>query len=79
MCRVPIAAAVSTFTPPAWLDAAVLREFLAQHLARFEIPRHIFIASQPLPRTPSGKILKREIRQAALQVIDSQDTRGAKG
>jgi long-chain acyl-CoA synthetase len=49
------------------LDAEALREFLAQHLARFEIPRHIVIAAQPLPRTPSGKILKREIRQAALQ------------
>jgi long-chain acyl-CoA synthetase len=49
------------------LDADALREFLAQHLARFEIPRYIVIAEQPLPRTPSGKILKREIRQAALQ------------
>ena len=28
MCRVPIAAAVSTFTPPAWLDAAVLPPYL---------------------------------------------------
>jgi long-chain acyl-CoA synthetase len=49
------------------LRADALREFLALHLARFEIPRHIVIAEQPLPRTPSGKILKREIKQAALQ------------
>jgi long-chain acyl-CoA synthetase len=58
------------------LDAEALREFLAQHLARFEIPRHIVIAGQPLPRTPSGKILKREIRQAALQSIGPQDAPG---
>jgi long-chain acyl-CoA synthetase len=56
------------------LDAEALREFLAQHLARFEIPRHIVIAEQPLPRTPSGKILKREIRQAALGAIDPAST-----
>jgi long-chain acyl-CoA synthetase len=49
------------------LNADALREFLAPHLARFEIPRHIVIAEQPLPRTPSGKILKREIKQAALK------------
>jgi long-chain acyl-CoA synthetase len=59
------------------LDTEALREFLALHLARFEIPRHIVIAAQPLPRTPSGKILKREIRQAALQAIGPQDTPGS--
>lgn len=48
------------------LDAASLRSFLAQHLARFEIPRYIRIAPGPLPRTPSGKILKRQIREDAL-------------
>ena len=48
------------------LDAESLRSFLAQHLARFEIPRYIRIASGPLPRTPSGKILKRQIREDAL-------------
>ena len=51
------------------LDADVLREFLATHLARFAIPRHIVIAEQPLPRTPSGKILKRDVRQVALNAI----------
>lgn len=48
------------------LDAESLRSFLAQHLARFEIPRYIRIAPGPLPRTPSGKILKRQIREDAL-------------
>jgi long-chain acyl-CoA synthetase len=51
------------------LDVAALREFLTQHLARFEIPRYITVADGPLPRTPSGKILKREIKTAALAQI----------
>ena len=48
------------------LDVAALREFLTAHLARFELPRYITVADRPLPRTPSGKILKREIKLAAL-------------
>ena len=48
------------------IDLDELRRFLSQHLARFEVPRYVQVSSQPLPRTASGKILKREIRQAAL-------------
>ena len=48
------------------LSVAALREFLALHLARFEVPRFISVSATPLPRTPSGKILKRQIKQAAL-------------
>ena len=48
------------------LDLDALRDFLAAHLARFELPRYLLRADQPLPRTPSGKILKRQIRAAAL-------------
>lgn len=48
------------------LDADALRAFLAEHLAAFEVPRYLAISAEPLPRTPSGKILKRRIREAAL-------------
>ena len=48
------------------LTADELRAFLADKLARFEVPRYIVLAAKPLPRTPSGKILKREIRGEAL-------------
>ena len=48
------------------LDLDALRAFLGEHLARFEIPRYLGQASEPLPRTPSGKILKRQIRESAL-------------
>ena len=48
------------------LDITALQAFLAQHLAKFELPRYIVKSDDPLPRTPSGKILKRQIREAAL-------------
>jgi long-chain acyl-CoA synthetase len=48
------------------LEIAALRAFLATRLAAFEVPRHIVVSREPLPRTPSGKILKRRIREAAL-------------
>lgn len=47
------------------LSEDVLREFLAPHLARFEIPRYFHFSVEPLPRTASGKILKRELREEA--------------
>ncbi|MBC7956323.1 MAG: acyl--CoA ligase [Cytophagales bacterium] len=50
----------------ATLDLDALRTFLEGHLARFELPRYILKADGPLPRTPSGKIFKREIRATAL-------------
>ena len=51
------------------LDLEELRQFLATHLAHFELPRHVVCAKQPLPRTPSGKIFKRQIREVALAQI----------
>jgi long-chain acyl-CoA synthetase len=48
------------------LDLEALRAFLAERLAGFEVPRHIVRSAEPLPRTPSGKILKRRIRDVAL-------------
>jgi long-chain acyl-CoA synthetase len=51
------------------LDLDELRRFLTAHLARFELPRHLLLTKQPLPRTPSGKIFKRQIRDSALAEI----------
>jgi long-chain acyl-CoA synthetase len=48
------------------LDDDELRTFLTGHLARFELPRYIVRAPGPLPRTPSGKILKRQLRDEAI-------------
>lgn len=51
------------------LDFDELREFLGQHLARFEIPRYFRLADEPLPRTASGKILKRALRDDAVAAL----------
>jgi acyl-CoA synthetase (AMP-forming)/AMP-acid ligase II len=38
------------------------REYLSEHVAHYKIPRR-FIMIQELPRTATGKILKRDIRK----------------
>ena len=51
------------------VDADALRAFLGDHLAKFEIPRFIQILPEPLPRTPSGKIFKRQLRDEAVAEV----------
>jgi long-chain acyl-CoA synthetase len=51
------------------LDIDTLRDFLSRHLARFEVPRYITVVDTPLPRTASGKILKRELRDEAVKQL----------
>ncbi|CAB5067955.1 MAG: AMP-binding protein [Actinobacteria bacterium] len=48
------------------LDVDDLRAFLQGHLAKFEVPRYVLAVTAPLPRTASGKILKRELREEAI-------------
>jgi long-chain acyl-CoA synthetase len=57
------------------LDEAQLREFLAQHLPRHELPRYLVCSPGPLPRTPSGKLLKRQIRDEAIARLAKPSTR----
>ena len=53
------------------LDDEALRGFLKPRLARFEIPRYLRFSDQPLPRIASGKIFKRQLREAALRALRS--------
>ena len=55
------------------LGDQALRAFLEPRLARFELPRHLRFSGSPLPRTASGKILKRQIRQDALAALGVGD------
>ena len=48
------------------VEAADLQSYLNDRLARFEVPRYIRIVREPLPRTASGKVLKREIKLEAI-------------
>jgi len=53
-----------------------LREFAAAHLARYEVPRYVICSAEPLARTPSGKIWKRHIRDAAVAALIPASTPG---
>lgn len=44
------------------LDAETVTAHCRAHLADFKRPRHVVISADPLPRMPSGKIAKRELR-----------------
>ena len=36
--------------------------FAAEKLARFKVPSQVFLRAEPLPRTATGKVLKRDLR-----------------
>ena len=57
-------ACVISRRPESSLDADELREFLAGRVSVFKIPSRIDFSEDRLPRNPSGKILKRELRDA---------------
>jgi long-chain acyl-CoA synthetase len=48
------------------VDADGLRAFVATSLPSYAVPRHLTVVREPLPRTASGKIFRRAIRDAAL-------------
>jgi acyl-CoA synthetase (AMP-forming)/AMP-acid ligase II len=45
----------------ATLSERAVREHCATRLAPFKVPKHVTFASDPLPRTASGKLLRREL------------------
>lgn len=51
------------------IDVDELRRFLEPRLAKFEIPRYLRFTDAPLPRTASGKILKRQLRDEAAAAL----------
>jgi len=51
------------------IDENELREFLGEHLAKFKIPTYLQINREPLPRIASGKVFKRQLRDAAIAAI----------
>ncbi|SFV12787.1 AMP-binding protein [Bradyrhizobium arachidis] len=52
---------------------AELREFLQRELASFKVPRRIVILDQ-LPRGPTGKVLRGQLRQSLRDLPDHQGT-----
>jgi fatty-acyl-CoA synthase len=44
----------------------VIKDYVRDHLARYKVPREVIFLSE-LPRNPTGKILKRELRQIEIE------------
>ncbi|MHB1989130.1 MAG: class I adenylate-forming enzyme family protein [Acidimicrobiales bacterium] len=59
--------AVVVVKPGAALTADELRHHIAQRIAGFKVPAHVWFHDGELPRNPAGKVLKRELRQEVLQ------------
>ena len=50
----------------AQLTEDAVKNYVREHLARYKVPREVVFLSE-LPRNPTGKILKRELRQIEIQ------------
>lgn len=59
--------AVVVLRPGAAATIEDLRAHVAERLASFKVPAHVFLRPGPLPRNPAGKLLKREIRDDVLK------------
>jgi long-chain acyl-CoA synthetase len=58
-------AAVVVARPGERLDPTVLQRHVGERLAPFKVPSQITITTEPLPRNPAGKVLKRQLRADA--------------
>ena len=56
-----VGAAVVLHDPDS-LGAGELQAYLADHLAAFKIPVHVWFHQDKLPRIASGKIFKRQLK-----------------
>ncbi len=48
------------------LTEEAIKEYVRDHLARYKVPREVIFLAE-LPRNPTGKILKRELRQIEIK------------
>jgi long-chain acyl-CoA synthetase len=56
-------AAAIVVKPGASVTAEALREHCAARLAKYKIPRYMWLLDEPLPRNANGKFLKRQLRE----------------
>ncbi len=57
------AGACVVLKPGQQVDEQEFRDLLAGQLAKFKVPKYIWLRSEPLPRNPSGKVLKKQLRE----------------
>ena len=63
------AVAVVVAHPGETLTADEVRRHVGMRLASFKVPAYVVFRSEPLPRTASGKVLKRELRSAVTAAV----------
>lgn len=52
--------------PDAEVDEDTIKHYVRDHLARYKVPREVIFLDE-LPRNPTGKILKRELREMEVE------------
>jgi acyl-CoA synthetase (AMP-forming)/AMP-acid ligase II len=57
--------AVLVPTPGSSIDVPAVMSFARERLADFKVPQFVAVQSEPLPRNPGGKILKRPLRETS--------------
>ncbi|MCP3820346.1 acyl--CoA ligase [Streptomyces sp. A3M-1-3] len=62
-------AAVVRLRPGAAAGVAELRAHAGQRLAAFKVPAHVLVRDDVLPRNPTGKIVKRELRSEVIRLL----------
>jgi long-chain acyl-CoA synthetase len=63
------AVAVVNLQPGASVTAGDLQEHVRARLAAFKVPAHVVFRAEPLPRTQSGKVLKRDLRTEVVPAL----------
>ena len=61
----------ATYYATQTINEVELRDFLHTRLARFKVPRYLARSEDPLPRTASGKILKRNLRDRSARELNA--------
>jgi acyl-CoA synthetase (AMP-forming)/AMP-acid ligase II len=54
--------AVVVPAPGTDLEAGELVDFLTGRIADFKVPQYVAVRTEPLPRNPSGKVVKQPLR-----------------
>ena len=55
--------AVIVPAPGAQIDVDAIIAYGRAHLADFKVPQYVAVREEPLPRNPSGKVLKARLRE----------------
>jgi acyl-CoA synthetase (AMP-forming)/AMP-acid ligase II len=64
-------ACVVMVQPGELLTSGDIQSHIGEHLARFKVPQYVWTRKETLPRTASGKIYKRGLREEAITLLSS--------